>query len=199
METYSEYLAHHGILGMKWGKRNGPPYPLTDADRSSAENRLNPTSDSAKKLAKQSYKEAKRNYRRVRNGSIKYDIKNPIASRTVEESRRYEEQSNKVSKAEKNVRDARINLYKEKKGGSDDALLKAYAKELSRYGLPNSAKDMWSGYKSRELLNDITVKHGEAYANDVLRKTKKKLYTELAAAGAVTLGMYALEIYAMNR
>ena len=23
-----EYLAHHGILGMHWGQRNGPPYPL---------------------------------------------------------------------------------------------------------------------------------------------------------------------------
>lgn len=22
------YLAHHGILGQKWGKKNGPPYPL---------------------------------------------------------------------------------------------------------------------------------------------------------------------------
>ena len=23
-----EYIAHHGILGMKWGRHNGPPYPL---------------------------------------------------------------------------------------------------------------------------------------------------------------------------
>lgn len=24
----SSYLSHHGISGMRWGKRNGPPYPL---------------------------------------------------------------------------------------------------------------------------------------------------------------------------
>ena len=28
METYSDWLAHHGIPGMHWGERNGPPYPL---------------------------------------------------------------------------------------------------------------------------------------------------------------------------
>lgn len=28
-ELTDEFLEHHGILGMKWGRRNGPPYPLS--------------------------------------------------------------------------------------------------------------------------------------------------------------------------
>jgi hypothetical protein len=30
-------LKHHGILGQKWGKRNGPPYPLSASDHSARE------------------------------------------------------------------------------------------------------------------------------------------------------------------
>lgn len=42
MNNYSivysdDFLAHHGILGQKWGKKNGPPYPLDAGDHSASE------------------------------------------------------------------------------------------------------------------------------------------------------------------
>lgn len=39
METWRRQfcLQHHGILGQRWGKRNGPPYPLDASDHSASE------------------------------------------------------------------------------------------------------------------------------------------------------------------
>lgn len=37
MEYYDTYLQHHGILGQKWGKKNGPPYPLSESRKSKKE------------------------------------------------------------------------------------------------------------------------------------------------------------------
>lgn len=36
-ELENNYLEHHGILGQKWHKRNGPPYPLGSGDHSKSE------------------------------------------------------------------------------------------------------------------------------------------------------------------
>ncbi len=36
-DIYINYLRHHGILGQRWGKKNGPPYPLGSSDHSASE------------------------------------------------------------------------------------------------------------------------------------------------------------------
>lgn len=46
------YLAHHGIKGMRWGKRNGPPYPLDASDKSAAERKAVGGSGSGKSKRK---------------------------------------------------------------------------------------------------------------------------------------------------
>ena len=38
----NSYIEHSGILGMKWGQRNGPPYPIRDGGHSAAEVKANP-------------------------------------------------------------------------------------------------------------------------------------------------------------
>ena len=43
-------LYHHGIQGQKWGKRNGPPYPLKPGAKSASETKT----DNKKKAASQS-------------------------------------------------------------------------------------------------------------------------------------------------
>lgn len=58
METYSNYLEHHGILGQKWGKKNGPPYPLSSEQMTSRELRKN---------QKRNYIELKKAYKKQKN------------------------------------------------------------------------------------------------------------------------------------
>ena len=57
---YSNYLAHHGRKGQKWGERNGPPYPLTqEAKKKAYGNKAKQTSTNRTKSINESIKKGK--------------------------------------------------------------------------------------------------------------------------------------------
>lgn len=71
-------LRHHGIKGQKWGKRNGPPYPLDAEDHSAAEKKarwqysLNRNTNSRsrlKKISDYSMQSGKLPFRKRKSGS----------------------------------------------------------------------------------------------------------------------------------
>lgn len=69
-EIKMDELSHHGVLGMSWGERNGPPYPLSGVDKKVAraeakrkkiqEKRIAKLQKAAKKARKAKVKAAKR-------------------------------------------------------------------------------------------------------------------------------------------
>lgn len=78
MDSKNE-LQHHGIFGMKWGQRNGPPYPLSYAQKNVAEKRarsggyLKPAVNSAKKQFANNV--AQRTSQKVINKAVGYNTK----------------------------------------------------------------------------------------------------------------------------
>lgn len=72
----SDELYHHGILGMSWGHKNGPPYPLDKKDYSSAEKKA------ARKAARAEKRAAKKEKKK-----IKHDLKQQKKADKIEAKR----------------------------------------------------------------------------------------------------------------
>lgn len=70
------YLKHHGIEGQRWGKRNGPPYPLDAEDYSAAEKRANSVKSELNKVNSESNSDVAHFYKKNLNFKQKRLLEN---------------------------------------------------------------------------------------------------------------------------
>lgn len=96
----SNYLAHHGILGQKWGHKSGPPYPLDADDHSAAERKAGWRESLHDRKVKRQRKKALNKARKVRKANLKERRKEEkIARKQLKEEKKFAKEKDKILKS----------------------------------------------------------------------------------------------------
>ena len=109
VNLFDDYLEHHGILGQKWGVKNGPPYPLGSGDHNASERAAGwqqSLSAAGKKLRGFSEKAGEKIKKTAQNTSAEIHRRNEVRTtakrekeetdRRAEQERRETERSNAI-------------------------------------------------------------------------------------------------------
>jgi len=122
-----DYVEHHGIIGMKHGVRNGPPYPLSGSEHSAVVKSADKKSTrSGRKLTWRQRRKAKKNLKKARAAAAQKRLDDKEKERLVREGSASEvyARRNDLTIEQKRRAQERLNL--------DDQLATLSAKELAR-------------------------------------------------------------------
>lgn len=157
-------LSHSGILGMKWGQRNGPPYPLKSSQKSSAEKAAAKNVHSFRLYTSLDKKTVANTNR---NATIR------AKQRALEATKRKEEAAIRKEKADKFKAELgdKYKAYKEKRAAKKEEK-KKLAREKELIDIKNIRK------RAREMTSD-------ELAAAIKRLQDQKTYYDLMASGKV--------------
>ena len=167
----SEYISHYGIMGMRWGKRNGPPYPLDRAvsRKIRAEGKAAAKAQKAKiaQLKSESANEYKQTWAKEDLAKIKAKTKLQLQRKPSKAQLKYEQE------------------YLAKGYSKEDAAIAAFNKDRTRKallivgGVTLAAVVGYSLYKRGQLNTDSIIKSGSTMrrvANDSSTKLHDAFY-----------------------
>lgn len=168
METWRKelYLAHHGILGQKWGKKMGPPYPLDGGDHSASEKKAG---------WRESLDERKRDKQQRKESKLIDKVSKKYGRTTGGETlNRYSKKSKTIKKRSKELNDI-AERAKDLDLGLED--LTPGTKEYKR--VKSQRDKAIREYKQRcaKITDDIIGKYGDRQIGNL--KANKQTYREM--------------------
>lgn len=160
-------LYHHGIQGQKWGRRNGPPYPLDREDYSAVEKRKNPLTGSLK-LNSLSGGMARKEYLYKKETEKEQKLQSKRPTRRVQK---------KLDRVEQRKKKLKVEFNKEA------AVVERLVDELSRSGLKVS--ETTANYRVDYGRKTVALLLGVATSSLVARQLPKnpsRLFTRFAVS-----------------
>lgn len=180
-----DYLEHHQILGAKWGKKNGPPYPLGSGDHSSAEKKA--AAAAGVKVGKDSGKGSIDNVKKKKKAPLTEEEKRLKAeeARLKGDSKNINKYMDKLTTDE--LRDAQTraqikkSLSEEKQSKAEkdkrDAMLSGDKEKVKEYATKMTYNELTEAMNKVNLMQQLNYEPPKPTTMDKINNAIKKVDT----------------------
>lgn len=180
-----DYLEHHQILGAKWGKKNGPPYPLGSGDHSSSEKKA--AAAAGVKVGKDSGKGSIENVKKKKKAPLTEEEKRLKAeeARLKGDSKNINKYMDKLTTDE--LRDAQTraqikkSLSEEKQSKAEkdkrDAMLSGDKEKVKEYATKMTYNELSEAMNKVDLMQKLNYEPPKPTTMDKINNAIKKVDT----------------------